>query len=41
MEIVNHIKTDSWLVIDCNPLTVVKSVLCLKLIMISKNRLNS
>ena len=41
IEIVNHIKLDSRFLIDCNRLSVVKSDLCLKFIIISKNRLKS
>ena len=41
IEIVNHIKSDSRFVIDCNRLSVVKSDLCAKLIIICKNQLKS
>ena len=41
IEIVNHIKSDSKFLTDCNRLSVVKSDLCLKLIIISKNQLKS
>ena len=41
IEIVNHIKSDSRFLIDCNRLSVVKSDLCVKLIIICKNQLKS
>ena len=41
IEIVNHIKSDSRFLVDCNRLSVVKSDLCAKLIIICKNQLKS
>ena len=41
IEIVNHIKSDSRFLIDCNRLFVVKSDLYVKLIIICKNQLKS
>ena len=41
IEIDNHIKSDSRFLIDCNRLSVVKSDLCAKLIIICKNQLKS